>query len=87
MPGVGTAASAALAFTIAIGEGKSLKDAVIAGARAAIPPQYQYAFDLGVGIASGQGVDEAAKQALFAKYPEAKAAYETGEKLYRQRAK
>lgn len=81
IPGIGTAAGTALAYAIAIGQGKSQRDALIAAARAALPVQYRLAFDLGVGIASGQSVTEAAKQALFAKYPGSKQAYAKGKSL------
>lgn len=81
IPGIGTAAGAALAYAIAIGQGKSQRDALIAAARAALPVQYRLAFDLGVGIASGQSVTEAAKQALFAKYPGSEQAYAKGKSL------
>lgn len=81
IPGVGSGASAALAFTIAIGQGKSFKDASLSAARAALPPQYRYAFDLGVGIANGQGVDTAAKEAFFQQVPGSREAYAEGEAL------
>lgn len=87
IPGVGPAASAALAAAIALGQGKSLKDAAIAAARAAVPggPLGQMAFDAGVGLASGQSVDAVAEQALLAtlaeKSPEAAAAFQYGKAL------
>lgn len=87
IPGVGPAASAALAAAVALGQGKSLKDAALAGARAAMPGGElgKLAFDAGVGVASGQGLDAAAERA-FAGYlaqeqPEALAAYQAGKKL------
>lgn len=81
IPGYGQAASAALAYAIAIGQGKSQQDALLAAGRAAIPFQYRYAFDMAVGIADGQSVPEAAKNALLTKYPEARKAFEKGKEL------
>lgn len=81
IPGMGTAASASLAAAIALGQGKSLKDATLAAARASLPPGAQIAFDAGVGVASGQPVDQVAINALDAQYPGARAAYEQGKKL------
>jgi hypothetical protein len=78
VPGLGPAAAAALAGTLALGRGESLKDAALAAARAAIPAAYQLAFDLGVGvILQGQSPDAAAKTALLSYLgPEANAYYE-----------
>jgi len=81
IPGMGTAASASLAAAIALGQGKSLKDATLAAARASLPPGAQLAFDAGVGVASGQPIDQAAISALDKQYPGARAAYETGKAL------
>lgn len=81
IPGFGPAASAALAYAIAIGQGKSQQDAFIAAARAAVPIQYQLAFDMGVGVASGESVPEAAKQALLSKYPGSEKYYEQGKSM------
>lgn len=78
VPGVGPAASAALATAIAIGKGESLKDAALKGARAALPggSAAQMGFDLAVGLASGQSVDDAAVDALLAEVPGAKEGYQ-----------
>lgn len=78
IPGVGTAAAATLAACIVIAQGKSLKDAAIAAARASLPPAAQVAFDAGLGVANGQSLDEATKQALFNKVPGGQKAYEQG---------
>jgi len=75
IPGVGPAASAALAGAIALGQGKSLKDAALAAIRGALPLQAQVAFDLGIAVASGEPVDEAAKNALLEYVPGGKEAY------------
>lgn len=91
IPGVGPAASAALATAIAWAKGKSLEDAALAGARAAVPGGAlgQLAFDVGIAVASGKPVDEAAKNALLGQIPGGQEAYEQGQeawKLY-QKAK
>lgn len=78
IPGVGTAAAATLAACIVIAQGKSLKDAAIAAARASLPPAAQVAFDAGLGVANGQSIDEATKQALFKQVPGGQKAYEQG---------
>lgn len=81
VPGVGPAASAALAMAIALGKGESLKDAAMKAARAALPggAAAQMAFDVGVAVASGELVDEAAKNALLDEIPGGKEAYEQGQ--------
>jgi len=84
IPGIGTAASAALSTAIAIGQGKSLKDAALAGARAALPAPAQMAFDLGVAVISGTPVDKAAKDALLKQIPGGPTAYEQGKTLAKQ---
>jgi len=81
VPGIGTAASAGLAAAIALGQGKSLKDAGLAAARASLPPYAQIAFDIGVGVASGQRIDETAVNALENQYPGSKDAYTKGKAL------
>lgn len=78
IPGVGTAAAATLAACIVIAQSKSLKDAAIAAARASLPPAAQVAFDAGLGVANGQSLDEATKQALFKQVPGGQKAYEQG---------
>lgn len=88
IPGVGTGAAAALAGVIALGQGKSLDEAALAGARAALPAGAQLAFDLGVGIAQGKPVDQAltdvALGELEKKYPGSKAAYAQGKQMAKQ---
>ena len=88
IPGVGTGAAAALAGVIALGQGKSLDEAALAGARAALPAGAQLAFDLGVGVAQGKPVDQALTDAalgeLEKKYPGSKAAYAQGQKMAKQ---
>lgn len=61
VPGVGTALGVGLGAAAAIGQGASLKSALIAGARNAIPggPLARAAFDAGVGLAHGQGLQGA----------------------------
>lgn len=80
VPGVGPAASAALAAAIAIGKGKSAKDVALDAARAAVPggPAAQMAFDLGVAVASGQSVEASARDALLDEIPNGRAAYAAG---------
>jgi hypothetical protein len=80
VPGVGPAASAAIAAAIAIGQGKSLKDAALAAARGAAPGGLagQMAFDLGVAVASGERVDAAATVALLQHVPSGETAFELG---------
>jgi len=86
VPGVGTAANAALQGAIALGQGKSLKDAAFAAVRGTLPPWGQVAFDLGVGVAlQGKSIDQAAidagLQQLEAQYPGARQAYNDGKDL------
>ena len=83
VPGLGPAASAALAVAIAYGQGKSTKDALLAGARAAIPggALAGMGFDIAVAVANGEDVDDAAIAALFAAYPAIKVGYDEGRKL------
>lgn len=82
IPGVGPAASAALAAAVALGQGKSLKEAALAAARAALPLGATPAFDLGVALASGESVDDAAKDALLAYIPGGNEAFQKGEAMY-----
>lgn len=85
IPGIGPAASAALAGLIALGQGKSLKDAALAAARAAIPggALAQAGFDAAVAVASGEPVDDAVVNSFLAQYPAAKAGYEQGKEAYK----
>lgn len=80
VPGVGPAASAALAASIAVARGRSIKDAALSAARNAVPggAAGQLAFDVGVAVASGERVDAAAATALLARVPSADAAFELG---------
>jgi hypothetical protein len=84
IPGVGPAASAALATAIAWAKGESLKDAALKAARAAVPggAAAQLAFDVGVAVAAGKPVDAAAKNALLAQVPGGQAAYQMGVDAY-----
>lgn len=84
VPGIGTGAAFALGAALAVGQGKSLKDAALAGARASLPPYAQLAFDIGVGVASGQSIDETALNALENQYPGSKEAYTKGKTLAKQ---
>lgn len=81
VPGIGTAAAATLGAAIALGQGKSLKDAVLAAGYYAVPAHLRFAYAAGVGVASGQSIDDAALTALEHEYPGAKAAYEQGKEL------
>lgn len=85
IPGIGSAAGAALAYAIAIGQGKSQKDAILAAARGALPVQYQLAFDLGVGVMSGESVTDTAKKALFNQYPGSETYYNQARTLAKGR--
>lgn len=78
VPGIGPAAGAALAFTIALGKGKSLKESALAGARGALPPgPAQMAFDLGVGVVlEGKPPLKSAEDAFFKEYPWARQYYD-----------
>lgn len=77
VPGVGPAASAAIAAAVAIGKGESLHDATLKAARAALPAPAQVAFDMGVGVVySGKPIDQAALDATLGKIPGGKQAYE-----------
>lgn len=78
IPGVGPAASAALAASIAIAQGKSAKDIALAAARNALPGPARLAFDVGVAVASGERVDATAKDALLAQIPGGAQAYAEG---------
>ncbi len=78
VPGVGTAAAFGLGVAIAVAQGKSAKDAVLAAARTATPMPARIAFDAGVAVASGQSIDAATKNAIFAAVPGSQAAYEQG---------
>lgn len=85
IPGYGTAANIAIQATIAIAQGKSMKEIALAAARAALPAGAAFAFDLGVGVVlEGKSPKDAVVQAalteLEKKYPGAKAAYESGRK-------
>lgn len=82
IPG-GAAAKAAIAAAIALGQGKGLKSAAIAAARANLPPGSQQAFDVGVAVASGTPLDQAAKNALLSN-PAVKKAYAQGAALAHQ---
>lgn len=89
IPGVGSAANAVLQGAVALGKGESLENAAIAAARGALPPWGQMAFDLAIGLYSGNtSIDEAAIDAGLAyietKYPGARAAYDEGRKVAQQ---
>lgn len=89
IPGVGSAANAVIQGAVALGKGESLENAAIAAARGALPPWGQVAFDMAVGLYSGNtDLDEAAIDAglayLETKYPGARAAYDEGKKVANQ---
>lgn len=82
IPGIGPAAAAALATAIAIGQGKSLKDATLAGARAALPLPARIAFDAAVGVVvQGKPIDQATEDALTGAIPGGKNAFAKGKAL------
>lgn len=62
VPGVGTGVAAGIAAGSALAEGRSINDAAVAAARAAIPggPAAQAAFDAAHAAASGKSVEDAA---------------------------
>lgn len=89
IPGYGTAANVALQATVAIAQGKSMKEVALAAARAALPPGAAYAFDIGVGLvlegkSPKDAVVEAAITELDKKYPGARIAYEQGQSMAKQ---
>lgn len=81
IPGLGSAANAALQAAIALGQGKSAQDVALAAARGAMPPEVQVGFDIAAGIAAGQSVEDAALEATFARYPDARVGYNAFGKL------
>jgi len=78
IPGYGPAISAGMAATAAWGRGESLTDAALAAARGAIPPQYQAAFDLGVGVTKGDATGEVSRQIESYLPEDARKAYREG---------
>lgn len=62
---------AALQGLKSIGEGQSLTDTAIALAKSQVPPEYQVAFDIGVGLAQGKDVSTSAVESYLAANPEA----------------
>lgn len=68
VPGIGTGLSAAMAGGLVLAEGKSINDATVAAARAAVPggPLAVAAFDAAVAVGSGRRVDDAAVEAAVA---------------------
>lgn len=81
IPGVGTVAAAGLGAAIALGQGKSLKDAALAAGYYAIPAHLRFAYSAGVAVANGEPIDQAAMSAAESQYPGALAAYQTGKEL------
>lgn len=66
VPGIGTGIGAAIAAGVALSEGKSITEAVVAAAQASIPggPIAQAAFNVSYSVASGQPIDEVALAAV-----------------------
>lgn len=66
VPGVGTGVGAALGAGLALAEGQSISDAMVAGVEGSIPggPIAQAAFRVTYAAASGKPIDEAAVKAL-----------------------
>lgn len=87
IPGIGPLAASAIAAAIALGQGKSLKEALIAAVRANLPggPLAQMGFDVAVAAASGEAVDGVVLNAFFEKYPQAKTGYEVGMQAWKAR--
>lgn len=81
IPGIGTAGAAGLAAAMALGQGRSLKDAALASARATVPAHLQFAYDIGVGVASGESIDSSALAAAEKQYPGATQYYNLGKEL------
>lgn len=92
IPVYGPAISAGITYAVAIGQGKSLKEAAISAAReyvyANAGPAARVAFDMGVGVASGESVSDAATSATLnemeKQYPGSKDAYSKGKAAYRR---
>lgn len=60
------------------GKDFTVKNAAVAAARTQVPPQYQFAFDVGAGVAAGKKPNEAAANAYLTQYPEARPFYNQG---------
>jgi hypothetical protein len=90
IPGPGQAIASGVATAMALGSGASLKDAALAAAKAALPggPLAAAAFDVGVGLAKGQNLSEAAILALRERAPGplGKAAFDAGLLIARRKA-
>jgi hypothetical protein len=71
VPGIGTGVAAALGAANALASGERITDALIAGARNAVPggALAQTAFDMGARLAKGQNLGEAALGAVRSKLP------------------
>jgi hypothetical protein len=82
VPGIGTGVAAALATANALASGERISDALIAGARNAIPggALAQSAFDIAANVAKGKNLSEAALNAVRSRLPGgplAQAAFDT----------
>jgi hypothetical protein len=81
-PGVGTGAAAALTMAAEIGQGHSIKNAILVTARNSVPGGAigKTAFDVGAGLASGRRIDHAVIDAARKAIPGdiAKAAFDEG---------
>lgn len=82
VPGVGTGISAALGAAQALADGRSITDAIVAGAKGMLPggPLAATAFDAAWGLAHGRPIDSIALEALRNQLPGdlAKKAFDTG---------
>lgn len=82
VPGVGTGISAALGAAQALADGRSITEAIVAGAKGMLPggPLAASAFDAAWGLAHGRPVDSVALEALRNQLPGdlAKKAFDTG---------
>lgn len=71
---------AGLAAMAWLGGDLSTEDAALAYGRSQVPPEYQFAYDVGVGVYHGEDPDTAAVNAYLKANPEARPYYEQGKK-------
>lgn len=91
VPGIGTGVAAALGAANALASGERITDALIAGARNAVPGGAiaKTAFDTAMGLAKGQNLSQAALSAVRSQLPGgpiAKAAFDSGVALMKGRS-
>jgi hypothetical protein len=82
VPGVGSGVSAAIGAAQALADGRPIDEAILAGAKSALPggPMAQMAFDAAWGLAHGRPMDTSLLGALRERMPGALAqrAFDTG---------